>query len=98
MVTPAQKRDAVEHLQSHVLVGRDQPLSQRRAGAIVGASRRSVRRVLVRGSKDEPLQDEIEALAHKHPRYGYRRVHALMQRERIANDKEQINIQRVHRL
>lgn len=81
MVTPAQKRAAVLHLQSHVLVGREEPLSQRRATAIVGASRRSVRRVLVRSSRDEPFQEEIEALALKHPRYGYRRVHALLQRE-----------------
>ncbi len=52
----------------------------------------------MRNARDEPLQKEIEALVQKHPRYGYRRIHALLQRERIPNDKEGINIKRVHRL
>lgn len=70
MIAPEQKRVAVLHLQSHVLVGREEPLSQRRVSAIVGASRRSVRRVLVRGARDELLQNEIDSLAQKHPHYG----------------------------
>lgn len=100
MVTPAQKREAALHLQSHLLIGRDQPLSQRRAATIIGVSRRSVRRVLVRGAKDEPLQERIEALAKENPRYGYRRIHALLQRERDAAGAgaKGVNIKRVHRL
>ena len=100
MVTPDQKRAAVLHLQSTVLVGRDQPLSQRRATKIIGASRRSVRRVLARGAKDQPLQERIGDLAKENPRYGYRRIYALLQREPdgAGAGSKRVNIKRVHRL
>lgn len=102
MVTPEQKRSAATHLQSCVLLGQDKPLSQRRAAALVGLSRRSVRRVLRRGTKDQPLQQQIQALAAKYPRYGYRRIHALLRRERAGAGAgagaARINIKRVHRV
>ena len=92
MVTPDQKREAVQHLQSVVLAGRDQPLSQRRACAFIGLCRPSARISRALPCKDQPLQEQLQALAHQHPRYGYRRVHALICRAGA------INIKRVHRL
>jgi putative transposase len=49
--------------------------------------------------KDAPLRQQIQALAQKHPRYGYRRIHALLRRESGAGVETQVlNIKRVHRL
>lgn len=57
MVTPDHKRAAVQHLQSAVLVGQSPPLSQRRAVAVMGVSRRSVRRVAgARGQRPAPAR------------------------------------------
>ena len=42
---------------------------------------------------DRPIIDRINALSEQHPRYGYRRIAALLRREGY-----QINIKRVHRL
>jgi len=94
MVTPDQKREAVKHLQSVVLAGRHQPLSQRRACAFIGLCRPSARLARTSTRKDQPLQQQIQALSHQHPRYGYRRVHALLCRASASA----INIKRVHRL
>lgn len=41
----------------------------------------------------EALLEAIRALAYKHPRYGYRRVHAMLSRQGLP-----IEIKRVHRL
>jgi transposase InsO family protein len=43
--------------------------------------------------RDEALLLRIRALAREHPRYGYRRIRALLQREGWA-----VNLKRVHRL
>lgn len=92
MVTPNQKRDAVVHLQQVVLVGQDRPLSQRRACLVVGLPRQCARRLPQRPLKDQPLCEQMLHLAQKHPRYGYRRIHALLCRSC------RVNIKRVHRL
>jgi putative transposase len=96
MVTPDQKREAVKHLQSVVLAGRHQPLSQRRACAFLGLSRPSARLSRTLTCKDQPLSQQIQTLSHQHPRYGYRRIHALLCRTGTGTDT--INIKRVHRL
>jgi putative transposase len=95
MVTPDQKRQAAAHLQECLLVGQEKPLSQRRACQVLGLPRQSARRVPLKPTKDAPLQQQLQALAQKHPRYGYRRIHALLRREVGA---QALNIKRVHRL
>lgn len=103
MMTPDQKRSAAAHLQSVVLVGRDKPLSQRQACHFLGLNRRSARTKPVKLVTDEPLLRRIELLAQSHPRYGYRRIHALLRREARQEAegcvaKRVLNIKRVHRL
>jgi putative transposase len=48
--------------------------------------------------KDQPLLQQIQALSHQHPRYGYRRIHALLCRASASASASAINIKRVHRL
>jgi len=87
MVGPAVKRAVV-----HDLVSRGR-CSERRACALVGAARMTVR-YRRRMRSDEPaLRRRIQQLARKHPRYGMRRVLALLRREAWR-----VNRKRVHRL
>ncbi|PQV62376.1 putative transposase [Abditibacterium utsteinense] len=94
MVTPSQKREAATHLQSVVLAGQEQPLSQRHACLVLDLCRQSVRRIKVKATKDFSLKNQIQTLSHQHPRYGYRRIHALLCRASASA----LNIKRVHRL
>ena len=94
MVTPAQKRDAAAHLHSVILVGQEQPLSQRAACKLLGVQRALVRKPKTRGIKDAPLKEQLASLSLQHPRYGYRRIHALVSR----TSTEIVNIKRLHRL
>jgi hypothetical protein len=68
-------------------------VSQRRACRVMDRSR-SVVRYRPRHRVDEPpLCREIKRLARRHPRYGYRRIHALLVRTGWS-----VNIKRVRRL
>lgn len=67
-------------------------MSQRRACALVAANRTTVQ-YEARPRTDDGLAGRLAVLAQRHPRYGYRRVWALLRREgRMVNRK------RVHRL
>ncbi len=94
MVTPDQKRDAVAHLQSVILVGQRQPLSQRAACQVLEVQRALVPKPKTRCVKDAPLKQQLVRLSLQHPRYGYRRIHALVCR----TSTEPVNIKRLHRL
>ena len=94
MVTPDQKRQGAAHLQEVTLVGRSQPLWQRRAARVVGLARATLRRAPTRPAKAKPLQQQMFHLAQHHPRFGYRRIHALLCRAGAGA----VNIKRVHRL
>ncbi len=94
MVTPSHKRDAVQHLQKVVLAGREQPLSQRRACRVVALHRATARHQPRQHLKDGPVQDQMLHLSQHHPRFGYRRIHALLCRAGAGA----LNIKRVHRL
>lgn len=68
-------------------------VSERRACKAVGQSRSTQRYVpRTRGGECE-LTKRIAELAGKHPRYGYRRIHALLVRE-----GRRVNRKRVHRI
>lgn len=67
-------------------------VSQRRACALVAANRATVR-YQPRAGTDDALAQRLAALAQRHPRYGYRRVWALLRREGWV-----VNRKRVHRL
>jgi putative transposase len=67
-------------------------VSQRRACVLVAANRATVQ-YRARAGCDDELVERLAALAQRHPRYGYRRVWALLRREGWV-----VNRKRVHRL
>lgn len=66
-------------------------LSHRRSCQLLGLSRRWLGYTSVR--KDGLLVDDLKELALRHPRYGYRRLHALLCRR-----GRKVNLKRVRRL
>ena len=86
MVAPAAKREAVAHLQEHFTV------SERCACRLVGVSRSTVRYRLQR-KDDAALVERLRELARQRPRFGYRRLHALLRRE-----GQMVNHKRVYRV
>lgn len=86
MVTPVAKREAAEYLQAHF------PVSERCACRLVGVSRSTVR-YRRRSRDDTSLVKRLRELARERPRFGYRRLHALLRRE-----GEMVNHKRVYRL
>jgi putative transposase len=73
------------------LIGRK--ISERRAGELAGISRSSLH-YQARGRRDDrELLGRLRLLAHRHPRYGYRRLWAVLRRQ-----GEAVNVKRVRRL
>ncbi len=86
-MSPIQQRAAADYL------AEEYGLSQRRICRVMGRSRSTVR-YRSKPAGDEPkLVREIKRLARRHPRFGYRRIHALLVRQGWT-----VNIKRVHRL
>jgi putative transposase len=77
----------VKHLQKNFRV------SERRACRVVDQPRSSQRYLSTKADKDAALTRMIVALSGQNPRYGYRRVWALLRREGW-----EVNKKRVHRL
>lgn len=87
-MTPEARREAVAHLQERF------PVSERGACRLVGASRSMVR-YQRRSQDDTALREQLRTLARERPRFGYRRLHALLRREgQIVNHKR---VYRVYR-
>jgi transposase InsO family protein len=86
-VTANQQRAAAGYLSETYDV------SQRRASRVLGRARSTLRYRPNDRPEDLPLIKEIRRLARKHPRWGYRRVHAVLGREGWT-----VNLKRVHRL
>lgn len=82
---PSDQRAAVQFLVEH-------GVSERRACVLVAANRSSVQYQPQRGA-DDTLVERIAHLAYQHPRYGYRRIWALLRREGWV-----VNHKRVQRL
>lgn len=84
MTGASQRKEAAASLKA---VG----FSQRRASRVLDLSRSYVRyrcRPRVDG-----LDERIVSLAQAHPRYGHRRIYALMRRQQVL-----VNLKRVHRV
>ncbi len=77
----------MRHVQQHL------GLSERRACRALGQPRSSQRYAARAAPRNEALVERMHMLAQKHPRYGYRRIHALLRREGWR-----INRKRVQRL
>jgi putative transposase len=87
LLSPSRRRKAVKHLQKNFRV------SERRACRVVDQPRSSQRYLSTKADKDAALTQMIVALSGQNPRYGYRRVWALLRREGW-----EVNKKRVHRL
>lgn len=87
MVSPDQQRAAAGFLKETFAV------SERRAGRVLGRSRSTLRYRRRRPADEPPLVREIKRLARRHPRFGYRRIHAMLIRKGWST-----NLKRVHRL
>jgi transposase InsO family protein len=87
VVTATQQRAAAEYLRPEYKV------SQRRAGAVLGQARSTLRYTSRQRCQDKPLIRAIQRLARKHLRWGYRRIHVLLERQGWT-----VNLKRVQRL
>lgn len=86
-MSPARRRAAVEH------VRRELGVSERRACKVIGQARSTQRYVGEKVNRDRVLAERMMVLCRENPRYGYRRVWALLRREGWTANKK-----RVHRL
>jgi putative transposase len=87
VVTPTQQRAAADYLSERYSI------SQRRISRIMDRSRSTLRYRQRSRAEEAPLTREIKRLARRHPRYGYRRIHALLVRGGWS-----VNLKRVRRL
>ncbi len=86
MVTPDAKRDAVAH--ACLVHG----VSQRRACEALDVDRSSVRYRSLRPD-DQELREAMKTVAAQRRRFGYRRIHVMLQRQGI-----EMNIKKLRRL
>ena len=82
VVAPAAKREAVAHLR------KVHQVSERRACSVLGVDRSSVRYRSVR-SDYAALRKAMKAVADERRRFGYRRVHVMLERQGwLVNQKK----------
>jgi Transposase and inactivated derivatives len=86
VVTPAARRQAARYMQE------THRLSERRAGRLFGLSNSSLR-YQSRKPDDAVVRQRLKALAAERPRFGYRRLGVLLEREGMT-----VNHKRLHRL
>ena len=87
MVTPTQQRTAAEYLEETYRI------SERRAGQVLGRSRSTLRYRSRQRPEEDVLVQAIRRLARKHPRWGYKKIHAL-----LLGEGWSVNRKRVRRL
>jgi len=80
-VTPAEKRKAVGHL------GAEHRVSQRRACDILAVDRSSVRYKSIRPD-DTALRKTMKDIAAERLRFGYRRIHIMLERQGIRMNQK----------
>jgi putative transposase len=83
MVTPAARRMAVAHAREQF------GLSERRACAIIGVSRRVVR-YRSRRPDDAPIRERLRQLAGERRRFGFRRLGLLLEREGVVMNRKKL--------
>jgi len=86
MVTPEVKRGAVAH------VCKQHGVSQRRACEVLSIDRSSVRYCSVRPD-DADIREAMKAVASERRRFGYRRIHVMLDRQGIV-----MNLKKLRRL
>ncbi|MEP4258361.1 MAG: IS3 family transposase [Rhizobiaceae bacterium] len=83
VVTPAAKREAVAH------VCKEHGVSQRRACNVLQIDRSSVRYKSVRGD-DNHLREAMKKVAAERRRFGYRRIHVMLERQGIFMNQKKL--------
>ncbi len=68
---------------------REKGVSERRACSLVGISRLTYR-YRGRDKGDGPIRERMRALAHRWPRFGYRRLGVMLEREKMAANHKRI--------
>jgi putative transposase len=86
MVTPEAKRDAVAH------ACEEHGISQRRACQVLAVDRSSVRYMRTRAD-DTALREAMKRVAGERRRFGYRRIHVMLERQGIV-----MNLKKLRRL
>ena len=86
-MSPARRRAATAYLVPRYKI------SERRACKVVGQHRSTNRYITVPPEFEQRLVKEMRVLAERHPRYGYRRIHAL-----LVTAGWPVNVKRVERL
>lgn len=86
-MTAPQQRAAADYLQASY------PVSQRRASQVLGRPRSTLRYRRCPRSGEQALVKAIRRLARRHPRWGYKRIHA-----RLRRLGWRVNVKRVRRL
>lgn len=86
-MSPTQQRAAADYLDERY------GASQRRICGVMGRCRSTLRYRRAPRESEPALTREIKRLARRHPRYGYRRVHAMLVRRGWT-----VNLKRVRRL
>ena len=84
---PVARRDEVNFVREKFTV------SERRACRLLGMDRKSYRYRSRRGPENEHLRQRLRELAEQRRRFGYKRLHILLQREGWK-----VNHKRVHRI
>jgi transposase InsO family protein len=87
MVSPARRKEAVQEAQT------TWPVSERWACRVMGQPRSTQRYAAQERDGERPLVQRMRKLVGSHPRYGYRRVWALLRSEGFR-----VNVKRVYRL
>lgn len=82
MVTVARKREAV-------ILLKNKNVSERRSCELLFFSRTTCRYRL-RREPDEEFERQVKKLATEHPRFGYRRVHALLKRNGLLVNRKRV--------
>ena len=85
MVSPSRRRDAVTYL------CRRHPMSERRACKVIGQHRSTQRYRAAPPELELVLVSRMNELAARHPRYGYRRIWALLRAEGFVVNRKRID-------
>jgi hypothetical protein len=67
-------------------------LSERRACRVLEQPRGTQRFRATKVETDKPLVSAMHELAKKHPRYGYRRVHVMLEQEGFKAGRDRVHL------
>jgi putative transposase len=85
MVSLAEQRRGAEHLEA------EHGVSERRACQVIGLWRSSKRRPSGR-IEEAKLVRRVHELTERYPRYGYRKIHAILRSEGTAIGRERLRL------